>query len=518
MSYHSPEHPKVRSSKLASSLPNQDHPGSGAIEDAFGPNSSIFNETTERLTSIYQQANHVPSVAARFREWQRFRRLTSLELTTDESSFTNQTYLALLARITARCFVAPASPIFDNEELLEIVNSDYFTRRGISNFGEGDIFSWLLSESIWELNLGELVLETIQNLADAAERYNFNDAYPGALDSIFQQLAPARQTIPRWLAEYIVKHELGLADQSNLSLLDTACGTGAFLCAAIETMAHDIASSDGDPMDTIFKAPDQIRGMDSDPLSVALARFNYLLAFGKLVQQDHPSFLIPIYLANGHIDNSNAAIQKPLSTDVGTFPLPEPVIENPLMLDWLLGRITNYMDGAQLRLHVQPEEVAIQEVLNAYYNYLTAPKPRTPIPEALTSEQADTLLETARNLIQLHIQGEGTLWLHLVQNMAAPMIFAKRGFDRITGLSSSTDLDFVTNYYLSPDGHAAIINSLEKALSATDCRLVDLVNVLPDQALLVTPGEGSVRIELAAENIPDSKPWNEAKKDIRIVE
>ena len=145
------------------------------------------------------------------------------------------------------------------------------------------------------------------------------------------------------------------------------------------------------------------------------------------------------------------------------------------MLDWLLGRITNYMDGAKLRLHVQPEEVAIQEVLNAYYNYLTAPKPRTPIPEALTSEQADTLLETARNLIQLHIQGEGTLWLHLVQNMAAPMIFAKRGFDRITGLSSSTDLDFVTNYYLSPDGHAAIINSLEKALSATDCRLVDLV-------------------------------------------
>ena len=84
------------------------------------------------------------------------------------------------------------------------MNSDYFTRRGISNFGEGDIFSWLLSESIWELNLGELVLETIQNLADAAERYNFNGAYPGALDSIFQQLAPARQTIPRWLAEYIV--------------------------------------------------------------------------------------------------------------------------------------------------------------------------------------------------------------------------------------------------------------------------------------------------------------------------
>ena len=188
--------------------------------------------------------------------------------------------------------------------------------------------------------------------------------------------------------------------------------TGVFLTAAIEAMSRNVA----DPLDVLFEAPGKIRGMDREPLAVALARLNYLLALGDLVQEEHPPFLLPVYLADAtRVPASLPAgpddFMISVSTPAGEFPLPSQVIEDPVMLDWLLGRLTNYMAGAPQRLHIQPEDVAVQEVLNAYYNYLTAAKPRTPVPDALTPAQADILLETARSLATLHIRGEGSLWL-----------------------------------------------------------------------------------------------------------
>ena len=480
--------------------------------------SLIFNETTERLTRIYQKASHVPQVSARFREWQRFRTLTSGELATDDSNFISQTYLALLARFTTRRFLNPRRPILNTEELLEVVNIDYFTRRGISNFGEGDIFSWLLIEPRWELNLGGLVLETVQGLSDAVGEHDFSDPSSGVLDPIFHQLAPANHPVPRWLAEYIVEDELGLAENSSLSLLDPACGTGTFLCAAIGAMSQAIARSGGDPIDVVFEAPDRIRGMDSDPLSVALARLNYLLALGELVQEEHPPFLMPIYLADASVVRPKEKSVSTLSTSAGDFPLPDPVIENPLMLDWILGRLTNYMDGAQLRLHVQDEEIATQEVLNAYYNYLTAPKPRTPVPEALTPEQADTLLETARSLIQLHIQGEGTLWLHLVQNMAAPIIFGQRRFDTLAGQLNAASHDVILDSGLTRGGLTAVVMPLDESEARSGGhRVVNLEEALPNSALLMSETGDHTRLELAGEPIAFDASWGEAKAGVRFV-
>ena len=142
---------------------------------AFGPGSAIFGMTTERLSRIYALANRTPPVAARFREWQRFwvnvhgqdPPQTSSRTGSNETLFIHQTYVALLSRLVARRFVAPRRAISGAEELLEIINCDYFSRRGIGNFGEGDLFSWLSLEPRWELGLEDQVLEIVQGLAEA---------------------------------------------------------------------------------------------------------------------------------------------------------------------------------------------------------------------------------------------------------------------------------------------------------------------------------------------------------------
>ena len=458
----------------------------------FGPGSAIFTQTTERLSRVFAAAGYAPPVAARFREWQRYRTDSQDQETQGGSLFIHQTYLALLARLIARRFVAPRRPIANTEELMEVINVDYFSRRGIGNFGEGDIFSWLPLDRRWELGLDDLVPETIQGLSDAVAAQDFSNAQPGILDELYRQTSPASSPVPAWLVEHIVTEELGLMDDPSPSLLDPDCGTGAFLSAAIQAMRRSLTQRNGDEIDLLFEAPEKVRGMEQDPLAVAVARINYLLAFGSLVQQEHPPFLIPVYLAGpaGIVLRTSDDSAVTLSTEVGDFPLPGPFISNPLMLDWVLGRLTNYMDGAQMRLHAQSEDLAVQEVLNAYYNYLTAAKLRTPVPDALTPAEADVVLDTARGLVHLHIRGEGTLWLHLVQNMAAPAIFARLGFDRVACSGTASDFDILSQAYLRPEGRAAVFTTLADAeANSNGKRLVTMENRLPDAALLITGPE-----------------------------
>ncbi len=401
-------------------------------------------------------------MAARFREWQRCGEKTLVQRNLDESLFIQQTYTALLARFISRRFVAPGRPIGNDEELLEILNVDYFSRRRIGNFGEGDIFSWLPLDARWGLDLDRVVIETARHLTEELAQHDFTNVQPGLLNAMYQQANLSTNSVMPEVADHVVIHELGMKNDPCPSLLDPCCGTGDFLSAAIGAVRQGISERNGDEFDLIFDAPEKIRGMDPDPLAVAIARLNYLLALGQLVQDEHPPFLMPIYLADASVQlapagNDDSVIT--LSTSEGDFPLPAPFIQDPLLPDWVLGRLTNYMDGAQLRLHVQPEEVAIQEVLNAYYNYLTAPKPRTPVPDALTPRQADVVLETARRLVELHIQGEGTLWLHLVQNMAGPAILSHRGFDRLTYQGPASTFDIYSDAYLRSGGLAAIVTS-----------------------------------------------------------
>jgi len=471
------------------------------IEAAFGQGTSIFAQTTERLRRIFAQVGHVPQVSARFREWRRYQSAIHGHEAPGEETFIHQTYLALLARLVARRFVAPRRPFSSDEELLEVINIDYFSRRGIGNFGEGDIFSWIPLEDRWELDLDDLVLETVRGLADDLAPYDLAGALPGILDDLYRQTAPAT---PRWLAEYIVEDALGLGEDPDLSLVDPACGTGVFLTAAIEAMSRNVA----DPLDVLFEAPEKIRGMDREPLAVVLARLNYLLALGDLIQEEHPPFLLPVYLADAHSvpvagQSESGDVIFTLTTTAGDFPLPEPVVRDPMMLDWLLGRLTNYMDGAQLRLRIQPEDVAVQEVLNAYYNYLTAAKPRTPVPDALTPKQADSLLETARLLVQLHIRNEGTLWLHLVQNMAAPTVFSRRGFDRLASHGSPAFFKSCSELYLGAEGRAAMVTPESSPT--------------PDSIQIITGPGQQISLQIEGGPVPSNRSWADAKVSIQVT-
>ena len=101
------------------------------------------------------------------------------------------------------------------------------------------------------------------------------------------------------------------------------------------------------------------------------------------------------------------------------------------MLDWLFDRYPNYLKGAHLRTRGEDPEDAIQAVLVALFNYLAAPKPRTPIPDPLSSFATGVMIETAESLIRLYLNQPTTIWLHILKNAPAPVHLAQRRFDLV---------------------------------------------------------------------------------------
>ena len=113
-------------------------------------------------------------------------------------------------------------------------------------------------------------------------------------------------------------------------------------------------------------------------------------------------------------------------------------------------------------------------------------------------------METARSLVHLHIRGEGTLWLHMVQNLAAPAVFSHLGFDRLAGHGSAALFETCSALYLRPEGRFAVVASPAEAAS--------------EPALMVTSPERTVRLQIEGRPISHESSWADAKAGVRVVE
>ena len=182
-----------------------------------------------------------------------------------------------------------------------------FHQLGVTNFLEGDLFSWYLA--VWTEPIQKLVRRMLEKL----DEYN-----PGTisedpaesrdlLKKLYQQLFPkslrhdlGEYYTPDWLAEHVL-NEVGYEGDPDKRLLDPACGSGTFLVMAInrirrwydlnrETCPYD----EGGLLQRIQK---NVVGFDLNPLAVMAARTNYLLAVRDLLP--HVGRLdIPVYLCD----------------------------------------------------------------------------------------------------------------------------------------------------------------------------------------------------------------------------
>ena len=136
-----------------------------------------------RLSEIYRQSSASPPVAACYNHWRRYREAVRTQAASGPSVFLRHTYLALLVRLAARHFLEPPGRSIDVGELWQVVNGDYFLKRGLENFAGEDFFTWPYFRRSHGFADDADAMELAREMSAVLAGFNLSDGPLGLLSS-----------------------------------------------------------------------------------------------------------------------------------------------------------------------------------------------------------------------------------------------------------------------------------------------------------------------------------------------
>ncbi|MBR1498123.1 MAG: N-6 DNA methylase [Bacteroidaceae bacterium] len=238
---------------------------------------------------------------------------TSIEKSSQEYIDSNETYshefyISLLAKLLCANFISKEALNSDDRQLIQIADGAFFENRGISNFAEHDCFGWLLNDNL------QTLLPTIKAMQRDLSIYDFSRSQEEDLFGLIMvqlsekshRLLLGQELTPSWIAEKLVANVISMLPNGEVPMfVDMCCGSGSMVVATIK----HINSFLGDDVEANKQVIQNcITGFDVDPLAVILAKINWIISVGTLLD-NHFDMMIPIY----HADS--LFIHKPISED-----------------------------------------------------------------------------------------------------------------------------------------------------------------------------------------------------------
>jgi len=416
------------------------------IITGLGPASAVFRTTMADLRSLSRQLYDNPAFESRIGQWKQYLALVYGEETGDTELFLKHTYLALVARLLTSLRLgigALPSP----KDLAGIIQGDYFhDRTALANFVEEDFFTWPLLEPVGleGLALARRLLRTLQT-------FDFSNVREDVLKKLYQGLVdPADRDdlgeycTPDWLAELMLRDELRLSEDPRRSLLDPSCGSGTFLFIAIQLIRKVLEKEGVAPADILYHIVDNVMGMDVHPLAVTIARTNYLLALGDLLQTQRDMITIPVYLANSiKLPNTTGAHGKDgpylIQAEPEVF-LQMPHAMNSEGLDYLLPFMKDKYGRNTIAFPASPEAEA--RGWYSFHNFLLARGNRRKA-FSLNQDDAEVVMQTQRVLVNLMRQGKDTIWFFILRNSLRPAYLQRQKFDLVVGNPSWLSIESI---------------------------------------------------------------------------
>jgi hypothetical protein len=304
---------------------------------SFGKNSNTARAVVTTMCSHLSKPRHRTTML--FREWKRlFEQIStygldqlptlkawakSLGIATKDASqilFAMHSYYALVVKLLTSELLAAVNPLNmrsicqslanakDTEHfyllLSELEDGNYWRRFRISNFLEGDFFSWYASERSKALAgaiegvtrellkfepataivkpeaIQDLLKEFYTTLVDEQIRHDLGEYYT-----------------PDWLAQRVL-NSIGYTGDLNKTVFDPACGSGTFLLECISRLRERAAEKGVSGRDFLSILLQRVKGVDLNPLAVISARANFILSTADLVFTVGDDVEIPIYLAD----------------------------------------------------------------------------------------------------------------------------------------------------------------------------------------------------------------------------
>jgi len=292
----------------------------------------------------------------------------------------------------------------------------------ITNFIEGDYFSWYLEE---------LDQETANKIANLAKKLaDYEPATPvlepeytrDLLKRLYQNLVPKKirhdlgeYYTPDWLAELLL-NEVGLTGENfekyasekgdtiaplNLRVLDPACGSGTFLILAIKRFRE---YAEGHYLKDVLATYvlRNVVGFDLNPLAVLTARTNYLLAIADMLAYVKGPIEIPVYLADSIMVETRTTltgVSYAIRTYVDVFELPKNIVDRGV-LGKLLEAVDKYV---RLRYKLADFIAVAKKELD------------------LSDEELKLVGTLYKTFLKLEEEGRNHVWTAIIKNAFAPL-------------------------------------------------------------------------------------------------
>ena len=314
------------------------------LSTAFGKESLVAQELIRVMCSHLSKPRHKTNML--FREWKRLfeqvstyglDQLPSLKkwatdngIVTKEAApilFAMHSYYSLVVKIVTAellsiathstssvCEEMVATATIDDlhSVMTRIENGEYYRCYRISNFLEGDFFSWYMIERSRPLadairGVARKFLEfepASAILLPEAKQDLLKEFYSSLVDEQIRHDLGEYYT-PDWLAQHLLD-QAGYQGDPNIKVLDPACGSGTFLVEAIIRLKQGCVDAGLSPLETLTTILKNVKGLDLNPLAVISARANYILSIYDLVFDLGYDIELPVYLA----DSINVPIEK----------------------------------------------------------------------------------------------------------------------------------------------------------------------------------------------------------------
>lgn len=317
----------------------------------------------------------------------------------------------------------------------DALNGKLFNSQGIC-ITEDDFFSWILNTLFW----GQIktLLETIMI---AFDNYDLDDIDEDIFKEIYEEIVKRADRhklgeyyTPEWLAELTLNHAIGEITDSkggrkSFLTLDPACGSGTFLTNIVARLRKN-----GCSLEEILN---NVYGIDLNPMAVTIARANYLLALGKLVEERKTAIFIPVFMAD-------------------SIRIPETRKEFQHGIDVLV------IDAdKKIKLNL-PKDLALDDdklkkVLTVFSDILTeykaqkfdskqAVKAFAKLYDADGNQKAmDVLKHTLENLILLIDASKDSVWVFMMRNIYAPLRMREKNFDLVVGNPPWISFKYIDN-------------------------------------------------------------------------
>lgn len=234
----------------------------------------------------------------------------------------------------------------DNEtlyrELAKLEDGEFYRNYRISNFLEGDFFSWYTTEESPQLAEALRTLAcTFQEFEPATAKLK-PEAIQDLLKEFYSSLVDEQirhdlgeYYTPDWLAEYVVDR-VGYSGELSKIVVDPACGSGTFLVECIRRLRARCDEAGLPPLQALQMILYCVRGLDLNPLAVISTRANYILAVADLIFALGDDVEIPVYLAdsiNVPVETRDGMLEYLLDTEVGDikFTIPPHLVSSQVL-------------------------------------------------------------------------------------------------------------------------------------------------------------------------------------------